>query len=38
MGSSDPEVQYGKPSPDIFLVCAKRFFENPNPEQVFILL
>lgn len=36
MGSSDPEVPYGKPAPDIFLVCAKRFDDQPDPEQVIL--
>lgn len=34
MGSSDPEVINGKPAPDIFLVAARRFPDNPKPEQV----
>lgn len=37
MASSDPEVKQGKPHPDIFLVCASRFKDNPKPEMVFIL-
>lgn len=35
-GSSDPEVKHGKPAPDIFLICASRFPDKPEPEQVLI--
>lgn len=34
MGSTDKEVKYGKPHPDIFLVAAARFPDKPKPEQV----
>jgi beta-phosphoglucomutase-like phosphatase (HAD superfamily) len=37
-GSSDPEVQNGKPAPDIFLIAAKRFKDGAKSENVSILV
>lgn len=37
-GGSDPEVKKGKPAPDIFLICASRFPDNPKPQQVIHLV
>uniref|UniRef100_A0A1B6FTG0 Uncharacterized protein n=1 Tax=Cuerna arida TaxID=1464854 RepID=A0A1B6FTG0_9HEMI len=36
MGSSDKEVVNGKPAPDIFLLAAKRFPDNPNPDKCLV--
>lgn len=35
-GSSDDEVVHGKPSPDIFIVAARRFPDQPDPSQCLV--
>lgn len=35
-GSTDPEVQHGKPAPDIFLVAAQRFQTRPDPSECLV--
>jgi len=37
LASSDPEVKQGKPHPDSFLVAARRFEDNPEPDKVILL-
>lgn len=34
LGGSDLDVKNGKPAPDIFLVAASRFSDNPEPSKV----
>lgn len=33
---SDPDVKQGKPSPEVFQVCASRFKDTPKPEQCLV--
>ncbi|KAL1491358.1 hypothetical protein ABEB36_011966 [Hypothenemus hampei] len=35
-GGSDPEVKNSKPAPDIFLIAAQRFDDNPDPSKCLI--
>lgn len=35
-GSSDDEVVHGKPAPDIFIVAARRFPDQPNPHDCLV--
>lgn len=35
-GSSDDEVVHGKPAPDIFIVAAKRFPDQPHPSKCLV--
>lgn len=36
LGGSDPDVVQGKPAPDIFLVAARRFPDNPDPSKCLV--
>lgn len=36
MGSTDPDVLHGKPAPDIFLIAAQRFPDQPDPSKCLV--
>lgn len=36
MGSTDKDVKFGKPHPDIFLVAAERFRDKPDPSKCLV--
>ncbi|BFZ06080.1 hypothetical protein BsWGS_09119 [Bradybaena similaris] len=36
LSSDDPDVKLGKPSPDCFLVCARRFDDIPKLDEVLV--
>lgn len=36
MGSTDPEVKFGKPAPDIFLIAAGRFKDKPDSSKCLV--
>lgn len=36
MGSTDPDVKIGKPAPDIFLIAAQRFRDQPHPSKCLV--
>ncbi|XP_066156408.1 pseudouridine-5'-phosphatase-like [Euwallacea fornicatus] len=35
-GTDNPEIKHGKPAPDIFLNCASKFPDNPDPQKVLV--